>query len=154
MTFEEIQKLIEEINQSDITKLDLDFNGGHIKIDKSQPVDTQVQVADPKAQVKLTSKPAKAITHKATGSIEAPKSNTAKIKAPLVGIVYLQASPDKPQYKKPGDHVKKGEVVCMIEAMKMMTEIKSEFTGTIDKILVSNEEVVEYDQPLITVIPE
>ncbi|MCT6807263.1 MAG: acetyl-CoA carboxylase, biotin carboxyl carrier protein, partial [Bombilactobacillus sp.] len=82
------------------------------------------------------------------------KANTVQVKAPLVGIVYLQPSPDKPQYKKVGDHVQKGEVVCLIEAMKMMTEIKSTSSGTITEILVANEEVVEYDQPLMTIIPD
>ena len=152
MTFEEIEKLIAEINQSDITKLDLDFNGGHIKIDKSQA--TPVEIGAERSSGQPAAKETLATAHQPLGKIAASKEKTLKIKAPLVGIVYLQASPKKPQYKKPGDHVNKGDVVCVIEAMKMMTEIKSDFTGTIDKILVTNEQVVEYDQPLITVIPE
>ncbi|AIS09731.1 Biotin carboxyl carrier protein of acetyl-CoA carboxylase [Lactobacillus sp. wkB8] len=152
MTFEEIEKLIAEINQSDITKLDLDFKGGHIKIDKSQA--TPVEIREERSSGQPAAKETLATAHQPLGKIAAPKEKTLKIKAPLVGIVYLQASPKNPQYKKPGDHVNKGDVVCVIEAMKMMTEIKSDFTGTIDKILVTNEQVVEYDQPLITVIPE
>ena len=152
MTFEEIEKLIAEINQSDITKLDLDFKGGHIKIDKSQA--TPVEISEEKSSGQPAAKETLATAHQPLGKIAVPKEKTLKIKAPLVGIVYLQASPEKPQYKKPGDHVNKGDVVCVIEAMKMMTEIKSDFTGTIAKILVTNEQVVEYDQPLITVIPE
>lgn len=152
MTFEEIEKLIAEINQSDITKLDLDFKGGHIKIDKSQA--TPVEIREERSSGQPAAKETLATAHQPLGKIAAPKEKILKIKAPLVGIVYLQASPKKPQYKKPGDHVNKGDVVCVIEAMKMMTEIKSDFTGTIDKILVTNEQVVEYDQPLITVIPE
>ena len=152
MTFEEIEKLIAEINQSDITKLDLDFKGGHIKIDKSQA--TPVEIGAERSADQPEAKRLQETNHQELSKIAAPKEKTLKIKAPLVGIVYLQASPEKPQYKKPGDHVNKGDVVCVIEAMKMMTEIKSDFTGTIDKILVTNEQVVEYDQPLITVIPE
>ncbi len=152
MTFEEIEKLIAEINQSDITKLDLDFKGGHIKIDKSQA--TPVEISEERSSGQSAAKETLATAHQPLGKIAAPKEKALKIKAPLVGIVYLQASPKKPQYKKPGDHVNKGDVVCVIEAMKMMTEIKSDFAGTIDKILVTNEQVVEYDQPLITVIPE
>ena len=152
MTFEEIQKLIAEINQSDITKLDLDFNGGHIKIDKSQATPVEIREERPVSQ--SSAKTLQETNHQELSNLDTPKQKTLKIKAPLVGIVYLQASPEKPQYKKPGDHVNKGDVVCVIEAMKMMTEIKSDFTGTIDKILVTNEQVVEYDQPLITVIPE
>lgn len=152
MTFEEIQKLIAEINQSDITKLDLDFNGGHIKIDKSQATPVEIREERPVGQ--SSAKTLQETNHQELSNLDTPKQKTLKIKAPLVGIVYLQASPEKPQYKKPGDHVNKGDVVCVIEAMKMMTEIKSDYTGTIDKILVTNEQVVEYDQPLITVIPE
>lgn len=152
MTFEEIEKLIAEINQSDITKLDLDFNGGHIKIDKSQA--TPVEIGEERSADQPEAKRLQETNHQELSNLDTPKQKTLKIKAPLVGIVYLQASPEKPQYKKPGDHVNKGDVVCVIEAMKMMTEIKSDFTGTIDKILVTNEQVVEYDQPLITVIPE
>lgn len=152
MTFEEIEKLIAEINQSDITKLDLDFKGGHIKIDKSQATPVEIGEESPVGQ--SSAKTLQETNHQELSNIAKPKEKTLKIKAPLVGIVYLQASPEKPQYKKPGDHVNKGDVVCVIEAMKMMTEIKSDFTGTIDKILVTNEQVVEYDQPLITVIPE
>ena len=152
MTFEEIQKLIAEINQSDITKLDLDFNGGHIKIDKSQATPVEIREERPVSQ--SSAKTLQETNYQELSNLDTPKQKTLKIKAPLVGIVYLQASPEKPQYKKPGDHVNKGDVVCVIEAMKMMTEIKSDFTGTIDKILVTNEQVVEYDQPLITVIPE
>ena len=152
MTFEEIEKLIAEINQSDITKLDLDFKGGHIKIDKSQA--TPVEIREERSSGQPAAKEPLSTAHQPLGKIAEPKEKTLKIKAPLVGLVYLQASPKNPQYKKPGDHVNKGDVVCVIEAMKMMTEIKSDFTGTIAKILVTNEQVVEYDQPLITVIPE
>ncbi|WEV40499.1 biotin/lipoyl-containing protein [Lactobacillus sp. ESL0681] len=139
MTFEEIQKLIDQVNQSNITKLNLDFDGGHLDIDKeklAQPSITE-QVAQPVAEAK----PEIVV-------------NQPQIKAPLVGIVYLQANPDEAPYKKIGDHVEAGEVVCVIEAMKMMTEVKSELSGTISEILVSNEEVVEFDQPLFTVTPE
>lgn len=142
MTFEEIQKLINQVNQSSITKLNLDFDGGHLSLDKTAPA---VPAQTKSEQAQLASAPVTAQT---------ASSDTTAIKAPLVGIVYLQASPDQPQYKQVGDHVKPGDVVCVIEAMKMMTEIKSEVSGTISKILVSNEEVVEYDQPLIEVKPD
>ncbi|MDF7639533.1 acetyl-CoA carboxylase biotin carboxyl carrier protein subunit [Lactobacillus sp. ESL0791] len=140
MTFEEIQELIKQVNQSNITKLNLDFDGGHLSMDKEAAPVAADKTIQPQAIVKK----------------EAPQAaaNVTQIKAPLVGIVYLQASPEKPQYKKVGDHVKPGDVVCVIEAMKMMTEIKSEVSGTISKMLVSNEEVVEFDQPLIEVTPD
>lgn len=83
-----------------------------------------------------------------------PSANNKEIKAPLVGTVYLQPKPDAEPYVKVGDAVKKGDVVCVIEAMKMMTEIKSEFSGIVKKIQVSNEELVEVNQPLLTIAEE
>lgn len=161
MKFAEIQELIAQIDQSEIQKLELDFEGGHILIDKRDIADPPVQVTgtgeevakQEQASPALPTASAKAVPESAKQATEV-KANTVQVKAPLVGIVYLQPSPDKPQYKKVGDHVQKGEVVCLIEAMKMMTEIKSTSSGTITEILVANEEVVEYDQPLITIIPD
>lgn len=161
MKFAEIQELIAQIDQSEIQKLELDFEGGHILIDKRDIADQPVQVTgtgeevakQEQASPALPTASVKAVPESAKQATEV-KANTVQVKAPLVGIVYLQPSPDKPQYKKVGDHVQKGEVVCLIEAMKMMTEIKSTSSGTITEILVANEEVVEYDQPLITIIPD
>lgn len=161
MKFAEIQELIAQIDQSEIQKLELDFEGGHILIDKRDIADQPVQVTgtgeevakQEQASPALPTVSAKAAPESANQATEV-KANTVQVKAPLVGIVYLQPGPDKPQYKKVGDHVQKGEVVCLIEAMKMMTEIKSTSSGTITEILVANEEVVEYDQPLITIIPD
>lgn len=73
------------------------------------------------------------------------------IVSPLVGVVYLQAAPDKPNFKKVGDKVTKGEVVCIVEAMKVMNEITSDVTGEIVAVLVENEQVVEFNQPLFRV---
>lgn len=78
-------------------------------------------------------------------------SQGSKIKAPLVGIVYFAPSPAKPVYKKVGDHVQKGDVVCVIEAMKVINEVKSPVTGTITKKVANNGDMVEYDQPIFEV---
>ncbi|MDU5203642.1 MAG: biotin/lipoyl-containing protein, partial [Lacticaseibacillus rhamnosus] len=73
------------------------------------------------------------------------------VKAPLVGIVYLAPKPGADPYFQVGDHVKKGDVVCIIESMKMMNEIKSTVSGTVKAVKVDNESLVEYDQPLLIV---
>src|SRR5699024_7587573 len=73
------------------------------------------------------------------------------VKSPLVGTFYNAPSPDAEPYVKVGDTVKKGQVLAIVEAMKLMNEIESEFDGTVEKILVSNEEVVEYGQPLFVI---
>ncbi|MCK8624487.1 acetyl-CoA carboxylase biotin carboxyl carrier protein [Apilactobacillus xinyiensis] len=80
-----------------------------------------------------------------------PSNSSSKITAPLVGIVYFSPSPEKPVYKNIGDHVKKGEVVCVIEAMKVINEVKSTVNGTITKKMTDNGSMVEYDQPIFEV---
>jgi len=80
-------------------------------------------------------------------------SNTIEIKSPIVGTFYRSASPDKPAYVKVGDKVNKGDVVCIVEAMKLFNEIESEVSGTIVKVMVEDAQPVEYDQVLYLVEP-
>ena len=76
---------------------------------------------------------------------------TTEIESPMVGSVYLQPAPDQAAYVSIGQTVAVGDVVCVIEAMKMMTEVKSQVAGVISAVLVDNEELVEYQQPLFKV---
>ena len=73
------------------------------------------------------------------------------MKSPLVGTFYAAPAEDAEPFVKVGDSVKEGQVLAIVEAMKLMNEIESEFDGTVEKILVSNEEVVEYGQPLFVI---
>ena len=73
------------------------------------------------------------------------------VTSPLVGTFYASSAPDKDAFVKVGDHVKKGQVLGIIEAMKLMNEIESDYDGVVDSILVNNEEVVEYGQPLFRI---
>lgn len=73
------------------------------------------------------------------------------VKSPIVGTFYAAPSPDKPAFVKVGDKVKKGDVVMIIESMKLMNEIQSDFDGIVDKILVSDGQAVEYDQPIMII---
>ena len=73
---------------------------------------------------------------------------TKKLLSPMVGTFYAQAAPEKPPFVKVGDKVKKGQTICIIEAMKLMNEIESEYDGEIAELLVENEEMVEFGQPL------
>ncbi|MDE6182732.1 MAG: acetyl-CoA carboxylase biotin carboxyl carrier protein [Eubacteriales bacterium] len=74
------------------------------------------------------------------------------IVCPIVGTFYSSSSPSKPAFVKVGDKIKEGDTLCIIEAMKVMNEIKSQFTGEIAEIFVENEEMVEYNQPLFRII--
>lgn len=153
MTPNEIQAIIRQINESDIREVELNYQDVHLYLNKNQTShraevnQTKDEVAEPQNEVETVS----------SSEVTVPQQNGdtdtgVAIKAPLVGVIYLQPSPDKPAYKQVGDSVEAGDVVCVIEAMKMMTEIKSDVSGTISEILVENEEVVEFDQPLFKVI--
>lgn len=86
----------------------------------------------------------------------APKVNTSNyltVKSPMIGTFYRSPSPDQEAYVKVGDTVKKGDVLGIIEAMKLFNEIESEFSGTIVKVLVENATAIEYDQPLYLIDP-
>lgn len=73
------------------------------------------------------------------------------VKSPIVGTFYQAPSPDKPPFVKVGDKVKKGDVIMIIESMKLMNEVQSEFDGTVEKILVSDGQPVEFDQPIMII---
>lgn len=81
------------------------------------------------------------------------EDNHITIKSPIIGTFYRKASPDKPAFVEVGDTVKDGDVLCVIEAMKLFNEIESEVSGTIVKILVDDASPVEFDQPLFVINP-
>ncbi|MEE3427823.1 MAG: acetyl-CoA carboxylase biotin carboxyl carrier protein [Ruminococcus sp.] len=81
----------------------------------------------------------------------APAASGNAIKSPMVGVFYSAPAPDRPPFVSVGDTVNKGDVVCIIEAMKIMNEITADKSGTITEILVENGDVVEYDQPLFNI---
>lgn len=81
----------------------------------------------------------------------APSANEYTVKAPIVGTLYQASSPDAPPYVNVGDKVNPGDVLCIIEAMKLMNEIECDVSGTIKQILIDNAEPVEYDQPLFII---
>ncbi len=85
---------------------------------------------------------------------EASDKKYLEVKSPMVGTFYRSSSPDKPVYVEIGQKIKKGDVVCIIEAMKLFNEIESDFGGTIVKVMVDNAQPVEYDQVLFLVEPE
>lgn len=98
----------------------------------------------------------------AAASASAPTSETADssneeaaegnlVKSPIVGTFYAAPSPEKPPFVKVGDTVKKGDVIMIIESMKLMNEVRSDFDGVVEKILVSDGQAVEYDQPVMII---
>ncbi|MCX7650872.1 MAG: acetyl-CoA carboxylase biotin carboxyl carrier protein [Flavobacteriales bacterium] len=84
-------------------------------------------------------------------SAPAPSSNLVEIRSPMIGTFYRRPGPDKPPFVNVGDEIKKGQVICVIEAMKLFNEIEAEMDGKIVKVLVDDASPVEYNQPLFLV---
>ncbi len=97
--------------------------------------------------------PAPSPAPEAPAKAEEGCAGCVEVRAPIVGTFYRAPAPDAPPYVKEGDRVEKGQVLCIIEAMKLMNEIESEVSGIVKKILVQNGEPVEYGQPLFLIQP-
>ena len=132
-----VQKLMEQFEDSTARELELTDGDFHLRLSKNRTAK-----ASP-APVEATPSPAPAAPAPTSAAPQAAEV-AQTIKAPLVGTVYLQPKPGAKQ-------VNAGDVVCVIEAMKMMTEVKSQVAGTVKAVLVEDEQLVEVDQPLFTV---
>ena len=158
MQLEEVKALLTQFDQSTLTEFDLREGSFELYMNKNemsrgmgQTVPT-MSPSEPQPQQVVPALP-KEESHSVQPEAVAPTIDGTEVKSPIVGIVYLQPSPDKPAFKKVGDKVSKGEVICIIEAMKLMNEVTSDVDGEIVAILIDNEEVVEYGQPLFIIQP-
>lgn len=95
--------------------------------------------------------PVQAVQTAQTAQAAAPAVSGNVVKAPIVGTFYAASAPDKPPFVTVGQQVKKGDVIMIIESMKLMNEVQSEFDGTVAEILVKNGEAVEFDQPIMII---
>lgn len=154
MNFDELQKLMKDFTDSPIKELEVTLSGDHVHLSKNDaPFTAPMPAPAPTAPVAAPSPaPANVAAPAAPEKPAAePEPAGTTITSPMVGTIYLQPKPGQPAYVKVGDHVNKGDVVCVIEAMKMMTEVKSKVAGTINKVLVENEDLVEFGQDLFSV---
>ncbi|WP_257014026.1 acetyl-CoA carboxylase biotin carboxyl carrier protein, partial [Pseudomonas aeruginosa] len=97
-------------------------------------------------------KPGRRSSKKPNMATAAPKLNGNVVRSPMVGTFYRAASPTSANFVEVGQSVKKGDILCIVEAMKMMNHIEAEVSGTIESILVENGQPVEFDQPLFTIV--
>ncbi len=150
MKYEELRELITHIDESSLAYVDVETESHHVIISKEVP---QMRMSQEDSQQAQTiTEPS---VENEVRTVEIPKENVEievkgeVIEAPMVGVVYLQATPDADPYVKVGDKVEQGDVICIVEAMKLMNEIQAPFSGVITEVFVQNEEVVEYGQPLL-----
>jgi acetyl-CoA carboxylase biotin carboxyl carrier protein len=170
MDVKEIQELIKFVSKSGVSEVEIESKGFKINI-KTPPYkrggQPEVQIvqathqAAPVAVQPVQVAPAAGPAAAPATAEEAPKAEESKtndanyddVKSPMIGTFYRSASPDKPPFVGVGDEVKKGDVICIIEAMKLFNEIESEVDGKIVKVLVDDASPVEYDQPLFLIEP-
>lgn len=144
MDLEKIESLVNIIEKSSLTEFTI--KEGDLKITMSKRQDAPVVVSTMPGMAA----PAPASLPAEVTEAEA-EAEDAFITSPIVGTFYSAASPDEPAFVKVGDEIKSGQTVCILEAMKLMNEIEAEFACEIVAVLVSNEQKVEYGQPLFRV---
>ncbi len=159
MDLKQIQELIRFVAKSGVSEVEIEQKDFKIVI-KTQG--EQVYVSAPQQQQSFQQAPVQQIAPAPAAAPPAPapaapapkdESKLVAVKSPMIGTYYSRPSPDKDVFVKVGDKITKGQVVCVIEAMKLFNEIESEVNGTIVQILVDDKTPVEYDMPLFMVEP-
>ena len=147
MDIAELKKLVKLMNENDLVELEIEEQGAKVRLKKAPSISGFAAQAAA-LPVYATPPPAPAAAAPAPAG---PPPGTVEIRSPIVGTFYKSASPDSPPYVAVGDRLKADSVVCIIEAMKVMNEIKAEVSGEVVEILADNGEAVEYDQVLFRV---
>lgn len=161
MEFKQIQELIKIINKSNISELNIEEGDFKITIKQAQ-AETQYVTVQPAMQQMMPqqmSQPAMqqqappAAAPQAAAPAPAANDKLITVKSPMIGTFYRSSGPNESAFVNVGDDISQGDVLCIIEAMKLFNEIESEVTGKIVKVLIDDASPVEYDQPLFLVEP-
>ncbi len=150
MDIRKVKKLIELLEESGIDELEIHEGEESVRISRhsKQIAQQPIYAAAPQAAPAPVAAPAAAVD----AAPSCPKYNGTVARSPMVGTFYRAGSPDSEDFVTVGQTIKKGDVLCIVEAMKMMNHIEAEVGGVIDSILVDNGQAVEYDQPLFTIV--
>lgn len=148
MEYDKIKQLMEDMGNSKLTSIDIDFPDG-TKISMKKEEKQVVKVIE--TQEIAESKKVNTTTNVEENNVETTEESFNIVKSPMVGTFYLKPSPDSEPYVQVGQKVKKGDTLCIIEAMKLMNEIESEFDGEIAEVLLKDGEMVEYGKPLFKI---
>lgn len=141
MDLKQIESLVKILEDSSLTEMTIQEGNLKIKMSKLDKGTTFVTAPNIPSSTLAAEKT----------EVEEVEDEKTYINSPIVGTFYSAAAPDVPAYVKVGDHVKNGQTICILEAMKLMTEIQAEFDCEIEAVLVSNAQKVEYGQPLFRV---
>ena len=141
MDLRKIKKLIEMLQESDLNEIEVKEGEESVRINRKKgDVEIPQQIVAPQVQSK-----------KIVENIDEPEENLSFIQSPMVGTFYRSPAPGKPPFVEIGQRVKKGDTICIIEAMKMMNQVKSEFDGKIVDIKVENGQPVEFNESLVSI---
>ena len=143
-----LKEILYILENSDVNEIEVTFWGKKIRVLKNSP---NVTTNSPDKTINT-----KDIQSSSSANLEnqnLDEENKISILSPMPGVFYSSQSPDKPPYVEEGDTIKSGQVLCIIESMKIMNEIESEHNGVIKKILVNNSDPVEFNQPLYDIEP-
>ena len=162
MNQKELKELIEFLIEKDITEFELERGDVKVRIKRGREDALAISgpgfghfavAAAPSAAPELASRPAVPASTPPIKESPAPAEDLHKVRSPIVGTYYESPSPGSPPFCKPGDRVELGQVLCIVEAMKLMNEIESDVAGELVKILVSNGQPIEYGQELFAIRP-
>ena len=149
MNVKEIKEMLQLMAEHGLTEIEIEKDGMKIKLKKggyfSEEAPSSPSVVVPMPSLERQSQ------IEAGHAPAAESANIFVVKSPMVGTFYSAPAPDQPVYAIPGKKLKEGDVLCIIEAMKLMNEIKSEIAGTVLEVLVKNGQPVEFDQPLFKI---
>ncbi len=159
MDIKEIQNLIKFVQKSGVEEVKIERDDFKITIKTKSVAPQHLIVEDIPTPVSIPA--SQPITHavqevntqETTESVNLENDNQVVVKSPIIGTFYRKPSPDKPSFVEVGQSIAKGDVLCVIEAMKLFNEIESDFSGKIVKILVDDQSPVEFDQPLFIIDP-
>ena len=141
MDLRKIKKLIEMLQESDLNEIEVKEGEESVRINRKKgDVEIPQQIVAPQVQSK-----------EIVENVDKPEENLSFIQSPMVGTFYRSPAPGKPPFVEIGQRVKKGDTICIIEAMKMMNQVKSEFDGKIVDIKVENGQPVEFNESLVSI---
>jgi acetyl-CoA carboxylase biotin carboxyl carrier protein len=160
MKIKEIRDLIDFISQSELNEVNIETTDFKISVKKSPDISVnsgEIVMSTPNSQQNAPAPQSISETvevkEDATETKSVSDKNLIEIKSPMIGTFYRSPNPESPPFIEPGDRIKPGQTVCIIEAMKLFNEIEAEISGTIVEVLVENATPVEFEQPLYLVDP-
>ncbi|WP_347903793.1 acetyl-CoA carboxylase biotin carboxyl carrier protein [Pseudomonas purpurea] len=152
MDIRKVKKLIELLEESGIDELEIKEGEESVRISRHSKTPAQQYYAPAPMAAPVAAPAAAPVAAAAPAAPAAPVLNGTVARSPMVGTFYRKSSPTSPSFVEVGQSVKKGDTLCIVEAMKMMNHIEAETSGVIESILVEDGQPVEYDQPLFTIV--